>query len=288
VSAEFGADWLALREPFDAAARSAALAHALVAQLPPRPRLLDLACGTGSLFRWLAPMIAGPQVWLLADNDPALLDAAYARSADWAERRGWTVTFPQRAMLVHTPTGAWRIEALALDITEPADIPFAEADAVLCSALLDLVSADWIAAFAELLDCPLLACLTVDGRDRFLPPHPADPILRAGFRRDQARDKGFGAALGPTAPAALLASLHANGFATRTAASDWRVRPSALAMQRTLIAERAETAGLMLPARRARIDAWAAARLRQALAMRLAIRIGHRDILALPGEENDT
>ncbi len=56
MSDAFDAAWLALREPFDAAARSRALAEALIAHLPARPRLLDLGCGTGSLFRWLAPM----------------------------------------------------------------------------------------------------------------------------------------------------------------------------------------------------------------------------------------
>jgi hypothetical protein len=287
VSEEFALDWLALREPFDAAARSRLLAERLIAHLPARPCLLDLACGSASLFRWLAPMIAAPQVWLFADRDAALLDAAYARTADWAEARGWTVTFPQRAMLIHAPGGAWRIEALALDLADPAEIPFEEADAVLCSALLDLVSAEWIDHFTALLDRPLLACMTVDGRTRFLPPHPADPVLRTAFRRDQRRDKGFGPSLGPEAASRLLAALQENGFRTHSAPSDWRVRPTALAMQRALVSDMAETASQAMPARGGAIAAWEAARLRQALAMRLAIRIGHRDILAFPGEEND-
>ena len=286
MSESFDADWLALREPFDAAARSLSLAETLIAHLPARPRLLDLGCGTGSLFRWLAPMIAGPQVWFLADQDPALLDAAYARSAEWAEARGWTVTFPQRAMLVHAPGGAWRIEALAVDLADPESLPLEDADAVLCSALLDLVSAEWVESLAALLDTPFLACMSVDGRDRFLPAHRADPILRAAFRRDQLRDKGLGRALGPAAPARMLAALAENGFRTRSAPSDWRIPATALAMLRETIAGRAEAARSASPARTGAIDLWAASRLRQALAMRLAIRIGHRDILALPGEEN--
>ena len=57
MSEEFDLDWLDLREPHDAAARSEALAEALIARLPARPRLMDLGAGTGSLFRWLAPRI---------------------------------------------------------------------------------------------------------------------------------------------------------------------------------------------------------------------------------------
>ena len=57
----FDASWLELREPFDAAARSVPLARQLAGLLPARPHLLDLGAGTGSLFRWLAPIIGSAQ-----------------------------------------------------------------------------------------------------------------------------------------------------------------------------------------------------------------------------------
>ena len=56
-----GPDWLDLRERADAAARS----RALVGQLRRRvladgPLLVhDLGCGTGSMARWLAPLLPG-------------------------------------------------------------------------------------------------------------------------------------------------------------------------------------------------------------------------------------
>ena len=67
VTERFAADWLALREPFDHAARSVALARRLADRLPARPRLLDLGGGTGSLFRFLAPIIGRGQDWILLD-----------------------------------------------------------------------------------------------------------------------------------------------------------------------------------------------------------------------------
>ncbi len=285
MSDTFDAGWLALRETFDAASRSRALASRLIARLPTRPHLLDLGCGTGSLFRWLAPMIGGAQVWLLADADRALLDLAYATTAEWAHRKGWSVSFPQRAMLVHAPGGAWRVEALALDIADCDALPLDRADAVVTSALLDLVSADWMSWFAESLDVPFLACLTVDGRDAFLPAHPADAIVRAAFRRDQTRDKGFGRALGPRAASVALAALAAEGFALASAPSDWRISRGSLAMLEAMVEGVGEAAAAAQPARQGAIAAWRTARLRAALAMRLAIRIGHRDILAIPPEE---
>ena len=76
----FSADWLALREPYDARARNPAVlgaAAALVADYP-LIRVVDLACGIGSMLRALAPRLAGCQMWRLIDNDRDLL--AFARA----------------------------------------------------------------------------------------------------------------------------------------------------------------------------------------------------------------
>ena len=80
-------DWLALREPADAAARDPELA-ALAARPARRPgarwSIRDLGCGTGSLGRWLAPQLPGPQHWILHDRDTALLARAEAGLPDAA------------------------------------------------------------------------------------------------------------------------------------------------------------------------------------------------------------
>lgn len=145
------------------------------------------------------------------------------------------------------------------------------ADAIVCSALLDLVSAFWLEHLFDTLTVPFLACLTVDGRDIWRPHHPSDAPVRTAFRRDQHRDKGFGHALGPTAASFALRALAARGFVTASAPSDWRIPLAALRMQRALIEGRGASDA-----------AWQEARLRQAMRGRLAITIGHRDILAFP------
>ena len=38
----------------------------------------DLGCGTGSMGRWLAPLLPGPQHWVLHDRDADLLEVAAA------------------------------------------------------------------------------------------------------------------------------------------------------------------------------------------------------------------
>ncbi len=279
----FDGDWLTLREPHDAAARSPALAQALAAVLPPRPRLIDLGAGTGSLFRWLAPRLNRPQDWTLADADPALLQRAFADIAAWAMVRGLPTTATATRLTLHTPHGAWRIEAEIIDLAAPLpSLGLNRHDAVVCSALLDLVSADWMAALAATLKKPLLACLSVDGRDALLPAHPLDRTVFAAFRRDQQRHKGLGLALGPKSPAALRDAFTARGFTVREADTPWRLPPDAADLLDSLVASHAAVAARHLPARRTAIREWAAHRARQVNRLRLAMRVGHRDSLALP------
>ena len=75
MTGEFSESWLGLREPADAEARAADL----VAMLPADIHVIrDLGCGTGSMARWLAPRLPGPQHWILTDLDPKLLHYATA------------------------------------------------------------------------------------------------------------------------------------------------------------------------------------------------------------------
>ena len=88
------------------------------------------------------------------------------------------------------------------------------------------------------------------------------------------RDKGFGPALGISASHVLPT--------TASAPSDWHIPRSALRMQRALIDGTAGAARNACPAQAGAITVWQETRLRQALRGRLAITIGHRDILVLP------
>ena len=289
MSESFDADWLLLREAFDHAALNLALASRLVSLLPARPRLLDLGAGTGSLLRILAPLIGRAQAWTLVDADEELLGQAFSSIAAWGEHNRWTVTWPGRALLLHTPGGAWRVEGLVADLADaPVGLPLRQVDAVVCSALLDLVSGAWIARLATALRSPFLACLTIDGRDQWLPRDPADTMVMAGFRRNQMQDKGFGLALGVSAPVASLRILAAHGLEVSSAPSDWRIPRSATEMLAQLTENAAEAARAAMPGRRSPINEWETRRLQQARRRRLAAQIGHRDVLALPGKNAAT
>ena len=75
-------------------------------------------------------------------------------------------------------------------------------DLVTASALLDLVSDDWLDRLARATVAPRLlvyAALTYDGRVMFEPADPFDAEMIAAVNRHQRGDKGFGPALGPNA-----------------------------------------------------------------------------------------
>ena len=73
-------EWLALREPADAAARAVDLVEALGRRMPPAGQWVihDLGGGTGSMGRWLAPRLPGRQHWVVHDRDADLLEIAPA------------------------------------------------------------------------------------------------------------------------------------------------------------------------------------------------------------------
>lgn len=288
MAEEFDGDWLDLREPYDAAARDPGLAALLAAALPPRPRVLDLGAGTGSLLRWLGHFIGRAQAWTLVDADADLIDRAYETIADRAEAVGWPATFPgRRVLLVHAPHGAWRVEGLVADLSHaPANLPLDRVDAVVNTALCDLVSEGWVEAMAAACArrrLPFYAALNVTGRERFMPPYPGDALVARGFRRDQRRDKGFGGvALGPAAPDAIARAFAAYGYAVHRAASDWIIDRRARLFARE-IATGHGAAAIAWERRNAdAIEDWIEARRAQAEDGMLSVRIGHQDVLALP------
>lgn len=248
----FSADWLALREPADRAARDAALAQRAAEAAGPAPLVVDLGCGTGAIWRALAPLLPEGTRWRFVDNDPELLARAGAAAGE-------------RAELVET------------DLADLDALPLGGATLVTASALLDLVSEAWVTGLARRLHAPLYAALSYDGSMVWNPEVPADAAVTAAFNRHQHGDKGFGAALGPDAARASTATLEQAGFAVESAESPWRLGPEMAALQRELtdgIAAAATEAGLD--------DAIAWGRRRHDAADHTTCVIGHVDLLAVP------
>src|SRR5262249_52382091 len=135
---QFSADWLRLREPHDAAARSSELARRYSAALGGARgvrRIVDLAAGSGANFRALAPAIDGDQDWLLIDSDPAMLAAQAPEISLWSRQYGWRCRNTDAGVAVETATAQWRARALQLDLAKSLEqIELDACDAITTSA----------------------------------------------------------------------------------------------------------------------------------------------------------
>jgi hypothetical protein len=287
---DFSAAWLRLREAADRDARDEGLLRRLAAALPrPRERplrLVDLGAGTGALFRALAPLIGRAHEWLLVEHDPGLIARQHDAIIAGARQTGRAASPIGDAVAVHGDEGLWRARSVELDLAEELDrLDALAGDALVSSALFDLVSAQWLdrlAAIVAARSIPLYAALLVNGRRSWTPPLEADTLVRAAFGRDQTTDKGFGPALGPAAPDFLMAALARSGFVCAAAASDWRVASGARDLLAAVAVGEAAAARAARPDAAAAIDAWEEQRLDLARRGRLSLVVGHRDVLALP------
>ncbi len=286
----FAADWLSRREPFDAAARAADLGRRFAAAVRrsgqgPR-RLIDLAAGTGSNFRMLAPLIGADQDWLLVDHDPLLMMAQKQAIMTWAEGRGLHCRDVDGGVAVKAGAATWTARAQRLDLASSLEqLDFAAFDGVTTTAFLDLVSGDWLDRLGGALTgarVPLLATLTVDGRREWHPFLPTDARVLEAFQGHQAGDKGFGAALGSAATAYLAGRLAGSRYEVDMSRSDWRIGPQHTEMLTQMAQESAAVAAQAEPSAAVAFAEWLTLRREQIHAARVSLEIGHLDLLAIP------
>ncbi|MFE7775393.1 methyltransferase domain-containing protein [Streptomyces sp. NPDC057445] len=227
----FAPEWLALREGADAAARAPELLDPLRRHLTERSNaaapdrapdaaqpadrrdgslvIRDLGCGTGSMGRWLAPRLNGPQHWILHDHDPDLLELAAARMPRTAAD-GSPVT-------VTTERGD--IARLTADVLSGTSL-------VTASALLDLLTREELAALAAACagaGCPALLALSVVGRVELAPADPLDDEVAEAFNAHQRRVDHDRLLLGPDAVAAASVAFARQGLDVRVQPSPWRL-----------------------------------------------------------------
>jgi SAM-dependent methyltransferase len=279
----FSAEWLDVRERFDARSRSRSLAQQFAAMLPDEPRILELGAGTGSLFRWLAPIIGRKQHWICLDHDAAHLDFGLRRTAAWARARGYTVRHDasSHCLSVHAPRATWSIETRCGDVAE--SIPAAAIDGATCSALLDLLPEDGLETMLHVLrDRPFYAAMTVLGRQWTNRQHPRDRLVMRGFADAEHGLFPAEARLGPDAVRFAQAVCRTIGLNCVTARSDWSIGPRDRDMLRHLLGFHASGARAASPRHRRLIDGWEHCQHIAIDARRLAMRVAHSDILVFP------
>ena len=265
----FTAEWLALREPVDAAARNAELTAELLTWRQGRGPLtvLDLASGAGANLRFLAPVLGGEQHWRLVDHDSALLARGAELSGSWAAGQGMNLMLD------------WQ----RLDLVRDGErLDFPGVQLVTASALLDLVSAEWLERLARRCaqwGAAVFIVLSYDGRIVWEPALAGDERVREQVNRHQRTDKGFGPALGPDAAAMLAILLRTLGYWVMLRPSPWFLEPEQIDMQTALLEGWVEAARHIAPVEEDWAD-WRAQRLDWIQQGKSRLRVGHWDLFA--------
>ncbi len=284
----FSSEWLALREIADTRARDPGLCAKLSAARPMgQPlRVVDLGSGTGANLRYLAPRLGHGQHWLLLDNDSTLIDRALPAIRAWAKAGGHTVDAAADETRIAAREFSAVLKWRRMDLAGQLDaVPLHDANLVTASALLDLVSHEWIDTLAGRCrdsSCAVLFALSYDGRISWQPALPADEEMRELLNYHQHRDKGFGPAAGPEAASAAAESLRESGFHVERARSDWKLSTADAELQATLARGWAAAACELESAPRRRIQAWLEQRLSFISRDASQLTVGHVDLLALP------
>ena len=208
----FSADWLTLREEVDLRSRDSKLLEKAEEWLcdygASELIVAALGAGTGSTIRAFAN--SGSQKsesisWRLIDQDSELLENARNRHCD-----------------------SYRIETFDLDLNNTAALPLQSVQLITASALLDLVSEEFIDAITRQLvnlnkqqPVGIYTALSYSGMIEWTPSHSLDEEVQNSLNQDQKRDKGFGRALGPDASDYLEHRLTGAGFKVCRADSAW-------------------------------------------------------------------
>ncbi|WP_241266389.1 class I SAM-dependent methyltransferase [Streptomyces scabichelini] len=266
---KYAPEWLELREGADSVARAAELLDPLRIRLANLPQgstgfvIHDLGCGTGSMGRWLAPRLDGPQHWVLHDRDPYLLHFAAVGSPRSAAD-GSRVT-------VETQRG---------DVSRLTSDALAGASLVTASALLDVLTADEIEALAAACagaGCPALLTLSVVGRVELTPADPLDAEIGDAFNAHQRR----GDLLGPDAVTTACDAFARHGATVRVHPSAWRLGPDDSALTAEWLRGWVGAAVEERPELAERAGAYLRARLAACAAGELSVVVHHSDLLAL-------
>lgn len=263
-------EWLALREPADAAARAAELVDLALAKLPVATPLMihDLGCGTGSMARWLAPRLPGTQHWIMHDLDFDLLAKA-AADAPGAGADGSAVTCETRQG----------------DVSLLTTRELAGASLFTASALLDMLTADELERLTSACvaaGCPALLTVSVVGRIDMTPADPLDDVIGKAFDDHQRRVSGDRRLLGPDAVRAAVDSFDRQGAEVIVRASPWYLGAAQTRLAQEWFVGWLGAACEQRPALTALTAVYFDRRMAELADGRLRVTVHHDDLLAFP------
>jgi SAM-dependent methyltransferase len=262
--------WLALREPADAAARAPELVEEVRRHLPAGEpaTIYDLGCGTGSMARWLAVQLDGPQHWVMVDRDAELLTVAASSGPDRAAD-GARVTSETRQG----------------DLTRLAPAQLDRAALITASALLDMMTGDELDRFVAACvraGCPALVTLSDTGRVHLEPHDPLDQRVGQAFNAHQRRTVDGHSLLGPDAVGAAVDGFERAGADVLVRPSPWRLGAPERELAQQWFTGWFGAACEQEPELAAEAGPYARRRLDAAAAGELSVTVHHQDLWVRP------
>jgi len=204
-------------------------------------------------------------------------------------RQSWRLVDNDLSLLARAPQSSppdINVKIIPIDLNHDLEAALdGPVDLVTTSALLDLVSDEWLERLAvetAARRLPVYAALSYDGRIEMKPTDAADQKIIAAVNTHQRTDKGFGLALGPDAARAAVERFERVGYSVMHEPADWVFEPDDRDIQLETLsgwATAAREAGDMpLPD----VVGWLTRRRGLVEAGRSSIRVGHVDLFARP------
>ena len=262
-------DWLALREPEDAAARSLDLALIAADLLPSGPIVVhDLGTGTGSMMRWLAPLLPGPQTWVLHDWNANLIDDALSLARPSDRDDGAISVLGRTGNLADLSAG--NLDGGSL---------------VTASALLDVLTSHEIHTIVDACIAartPTLLSLSVTGGVRLAPRDDLDTDVNNAFNSHQLRDANGRRQLGRHAAPIAQGLFIQAGWQVRQSTTVWRIDRSQPALLKEWFSGWVDAAVEQDPTLGVDAERYREHRNAQIERGELSAHIDHLDLLAWP------
>jgi len=285
---KFSRNWLQLREPLDKASRSQKISKTLRLVRPQRPiHVMDLATGTGANLRYLCKELGGHQIWHLIDHDKNLLEAIPSYTKDWAAKNKLLVNEIENKFLIKGNNIDCHIYTQQKDLSDPNKISIPEKALVSGSALLDLVSINWLESLAKKcvrIKATILFSLNYDGHIKLKPYEQEDELVRALVNKHQVTNKGFGEAMGPTAGYNAIKIFSELGYNIKNHRSDWHIKSNDQELQTMLLDTWLEAAIEIAPQQTKKLKNWRERRQSHIFSKNSELTVGHTDILGWVSE----
>lgn len=282
-------EWLQVRYPYDAKARSKEVEQKTIDYFSGRThlRILDLGSGTGANTRYYAPRFPSSQEWILLENERRLTEATSRELMSWAFRQKRKFRLTPDRLNIENGKGEISIQiknASFFELESEEDI--CGYDLVTSNAFFDLISRERFLRFASLLASaakPLLATLNYTSM-RFDPAQRSDETYIPLYESHMRKPKGFGPPMGPLCGDRMVETLGSFGFTVNSGESLWNILSEDKTMMKYMLGFMDEAlCGMLKDSRKLRrFDGWKKDKWRLIETGRLKLIVGHLDCFARP------